>query len=331
MKIPTWVDAGEGGEAESPSSESEEDEHPNLINLELDVLNQIQDADEMMLDAGPSTSKSKAGKLSIKLSTGGGGGAVCHVCNKAGHFSGFVGSIYLDCINKPCYLCGKSGHRTGNCPHRTAPELNCSAAADVATTSITQHLLQRERQGIAAGRHSLPPNPPKYNVDAAIVKLHARRTTCLEFHPTRDDIVVSGDKHGQIALWDYNKVFERTVYTDMNKWCTNAVKFMPAVSSNLQAVTASYDGTVKLVDLEVGVQVKTLVDANPLGWAHVQEQDKCGKWVTFIGLDVMPSSGTVVRFFILFSPATLSTQIVFKCYSRVSTDVALFYSKFFLP
>ena len=37
-----------------------------------------------------------------------------------------------------------------------------------------------------------------WQVDAAVLKLHSRRVTCLEFHPTRDNLVLSGDKHGQV-------------------------------------------------------------------------------------------------------------------------------------
>ncbi len=39
---------------------------------------------------------------------------------------------------------------------------------------------------------------PTYQVDAAVLKLHARRCTCLQFHPTNDNLVLSGDKHGQV-------------------------------------------------------------------------------------------------------------------------------------
>lgn len=38
----------------------------------------------------------------------------------------------------------------------------------------------------------------QWQVDAAVLKLHSRRCTCLEFHPTRDNIVLSGDKKGQV-------------------------------------------------------------------------------------------------------------------------------------
>lgn len=38
-----------------------------------------------------------------------------------------------------------------------------------------------------------PPAIPD-RVDAAIIRLHSRRVTNMEFHPSRDNIVISGDK-----------------------------------------------------------------------------------------------------------------------------------------
>ncbi len=309
MVIPRWVDAAEGEEVSSVSSDEEEEDQ---IEIERQVLNSLQGdiiepdpPSEEPYEPIAARSAPKPGKISIKIG-GGGEDATCHVCGKKGHISGFVPGTgtYVDCINKPCYLCGGSGHRTSACPHRIAPELNCNAASDVATGSIVQHLIKRERQGRAAGGHSTAPNPGRWVVDAAVLKLHARRSTCLEFHPTKDNIVLSGDKHGQIAVWDVDKVFERTVYTNLNKWLTNALKFMPSTSggggsggaySDSHVATASYDGTVKIVDIEVGTQVGgTLVDANPRGWEHVVEEDKKGNWVTFLALDVMSTTGALV-------------------------------------
>jgi DNA damage-binding protein 2 len=157
-------------------------------------------------------------------------------------------------------------------------------------------------------------------VDAAVLKLHARRTTCLEFHPHRDNIVLSGDKSGQIAVWDIDKVFERTVYTDINRWLTNAIRFLSTSSLNdATCATSSYDGTVKLFDCEVGVPLRTLVDANPRGWEHVAEEDKAGNWATFLGLDVMPQYNVVVagdskgRLYFLDPRAEKSVAVLQAC------------------
>lgn len=39
-----------------------------------------------------------------------------------------------------------------------------------------------------------------------MLKLHSRRVACLEFHPRHPSLVVSGDKRGQVAVWDFDKV-----------------------------------------------------------------------------------------------------------------------------
>ena len=46
----------------------------------------------------------------------------------------------------------------------------------------------------------------RWQVEAAVLKLLTRRCTCLEFHPTRDNIVLAGDKKGMVAVWDFEKV-----------------------------------------------------------------------------------------------------------------------------
>ena len=45
-----------------------------------------------------------------------------------------------------------------------------------------------------------PHHKLRWHVDAAVLKLHSRRCTCLEFHPTKDNLVLSGDKKGQVGL-----------------------------------------------------------------------------------------------------------------------------------
>lgn len=40
-------------------------------------------------------------------------------------------------------------------------------------------------------------------VDSAIIRLHSRRVTDMEFHPTNDNILISGDK----VMSFLNKVF----------------------------------------------------------------------------------------------------------------------------
>jgi hypothetical protein len=58
--------------------------------------------------------------------------------------------------------------------------------------------LNRQRETVLAEQ--------RWQVEAAVLKLLSRRCTCLEFHPTRDNIVLAGDKKGMIAIWDFEKV-----------------------------------------------------------------------------------------------------------------------------
>ena len=46
----------------------------------------------------------------------------------------------------------------------------------------------------------------RWQVDAAVLRLHARRVTTLEFHPTLDHIVLSGDKKGQVTSQDAESI-----------------------------------------------------------------------------------------------------------------------------
>ena len=47
-----------------------------------------------------------------------------------------------------------------------------------------------------------PHHKLRWQVDAAVLKLHSRRCTCLEFHPFKDNLVLSGDKKGQASISD---------------------------------------------------------------------------------------------------------------------------------
>ena len=206
------------------------------------------------------------------------------MCGESGHSSGFVGATYIDCINKPCYICNERSHSTQLCPHRRHPELSCVPESGVSLNKggLVQNVMDRER-GLKS-LWSLPPHPPTYEIDAAVLKLHARRTTCLEFHPTNPRVVLSGDKAGQVAVWDIDRVFERSVYTEINKWLTNNIKWMKNSENMDHFVTSGYEGTVKIFDAEIGVSIRTLLSINPQGWERVEEEDKAGRWRSCIGL-----------------------------------------------
>jgi DNA damage-binding protein 2 len=95
-------------------------------------------------------------------------------------------------------------------PHHTrriAPGHGCQTAGSSGSGSpsnLAAALADRERAGRAP--QAAPLHCPSWHVESAILKLHARRVCCLEFHPTNDDIVVSGDKRGQVAVWNYQQV-----------------------------------------------------------------------------------------------------------------------------
>ena len=61
---------------------------------------------------------------------------------------------------------------------------------------------------------------------------------------TQDNIVVSGDKKGQVAVWDHERVHERTVYATMHRALTNNLRFLCA-ASDAACASASSDGLLK--------------------------------------------------------------------------------------
>lgn len=101
-------------------------------------------------------------------------------------------------------------------------------------------------------------------VDSAIIRLHSRRVTYLEFHPTKDNILISGDKRGQVGIWDFEKVFNKTVHENIHCALVNNIKFHPWQDGMMY--TASSDGKVCFTDLESGTSNEVL-DLNPDGWA----------------------------------------------------------------
>ena len=56
--------------------------------------------------------------------------------------------------------------------------------------------------------------------------------------------MVSGDKKGQVAVWDHEKVHERTLYAGMHRALTNNLRFLCA-SSDAACASASSDGLLK--------------------------------------------------------------------------------------
>lgn len=177
-----------------------------------------------------------------------------------------MGATYYDCPNKPCYLCGQPGHSTATCAYRSHPGHGCRPAAEAGSStgqlSLDVARRQRGRVGPAGegGWAALAPARGRWRVDAAVLRLHAKRVTCLEFHPLNNSIVLSGSKGGGIAVWNMDRVAERAVYRDINMWLTSGLKFLPG-GGGATCASASQDGTVKVRVLRCLVVVLLL-----LGW-----------------------------------------------------------------
>jgi len=83
-------------------------------------------------------------KKRITMSLATAGEVVCSVCGERGHTAGFRGSVYVDCLTKPCYLCKEPGHTTATCPHRADPTHNVEQAAGSARRNLAASLVKRE-------------------------------------------------------------------------------------------------------------------------------------------------------------------------------------------
>lgn len=239
---------------------------------------EVSDIEEDEVDeagAGPS----QPTKICVSLK----GAVRCKVCNSTDHQAGFRGATYVDCPNKPCYLCKEKGHTTATCPHRVNPGHGCLPTVGKEKEGVLQVLAKRERDGKLRGvKHT----KSKWRVDCAIMRLHHRRCQSLQFHPTKDDIIVSGDKSGELAIWNFKDVNERTVYKH-HRANTNTIAFLRG-GDGMTCVTSSSDGTAKSIDIEVG-EGRVLVDVNP---DHNRPWDS--NWLTLLGMDVDHSKGVVV-------------------------------------
>nr|GMD64370.1 protein DAMAGED DNA-BINDING 2 [Ipomoea batatas] len=199
----------------------------------------------------------KTGKQPITISLK----KVCKVCKRTGHEAGFKGATYIDCPMKPCFLCKMPGHTTMFCPHRVATEFGVVPAPRKNTQNPLEYFFQRQLQP------RIHPIKPAFvipdQVHCAVVRYHSRRVTCLEFHPTNSNILLSGDKKGQLGVWDFVKVHEKTVYGNIHGCILNNMKFSPANDGSVYG--ASSDGTVSCTDLETGISL-SLMNLNPNGW-----------------------------------------------------------------
>ncbi|KAL9140936.1 hypothetical protein ABFS82_14G070300 [Erythranthe guttata] len=276
-------DDGDGGEVQNDAVEESEEE-------EEDVVEEEEEKDE------PSTSTINRRKpITISLKK---------VCKKPGHEAGFRGATYIDCPMKPCFLCKMPGHTTVNCPHRVATEYGVSPAPLKSAHSSVDYVFERQlRPRVSAIKPAFViPN----EVNCAVIRYHSRRVTCLEFHPTSNNILISGDKKGQLGVWDYVKVHERTVYSNIHGCILNNMKFSPMNDGTVYG--ASSDGTVSTTDLETGIS-STLLNLNPDGWQGPST------WRMLYGLEMNSEKRTLIaadNFGLLYTLDTRSNNVTGK-------------------
>ncbi|KAG7538345.1 WD40-repeat-containing domain superfamily [Arabidopsis suecica] len=260
-------------ELSSSSSEEEEDNDP---------LSESEEEDEAVKNGGKiELEKNKAkGKapITVKLIK-----KVCKVCKQPGHEAGFKGATYIDCPMKPCFLCKMPGHTTMSCPHRVVTDHGILPTSHRNTKNPIDFVFKRQLQP------RIPPIKPKYlipdQVHCAVIRYHSRRVTCLEFHPTKNNILLSGDKKGQIGVWDFAKVYEKNVYGNIHSVQVNNMRFSP--TNDDMVYSASSDGTIGYTDLETGTS-STLLNINPDGWQGPNN------WKMLYGMDINSEKGVVL-------------------------------------
>ncbi|XAR58913.1 hypothetical protein NMG60_11014492 [Bertholletia excelsa] len=269
-------------ERDTDSEESSSDEDDNDEDVEAedeggDVEGEVENGEsieDLPLSAGKKREKAP---ITISLKK------VCKVCKRTGHEAGFKGATYIDCPMKPCFLCKMPGHTTMYCPHRVASEHGVVPAPRRSRLNSLNYVFERQL------RPNVPTIKPAHvipdRVSCAVIRYHSRRVTCLEFHPTSNSILLSGDKKGQLGVWDYVKVHEKTVYGNIHGCILNNMKFNPTNDGTIY--TASSDGTISCTDLETGIS-SSLMNLNPNGWQGPSS------WRMLYGLDVNSDKGLVL-------------------------------------
>ncbi|KAF7833767.1 protein DAMAGED DNA-BINDING 2 [Senna tora] len=266
-------------DADSEESSSDEEEE------------EVEEEEEEEEENGVAKSEDDAEKIEVGLNAKGKGKApitislkkVCKVCKKPGHEAGFKGATYIDCPMKPCFLCKMPGHTTMTCPHRVTTEYGVVPAPRRNTRKPFEYVFERQL------RPSIPLIKPKYvipdQVNCAVIRYHSRRVTSLEFHPTKNNILLSGDKKGQVGVWDFEKVHERVVYGNIHSCIVNNMRFNP--TNDCMIYSASSDGTISCTDLETGISFSPM-NLNPDGWQGPSS------WKMLYGMDINSEKGLVL-------------------------------------
>lgn len=266
-------------DSEQSSSEEEEDDDEERLHDEGEDEDEEENGkhseNEGQRIEEESNNKGKA-PITISLKK------VCKVCKRTGHEAGFKGATYIDCPMKPCFLCKMPGHTTMTCPHRVATEFGVIPASHKNTRNALLYVFERQF------KPHIPPIKPAYvipdQVNCAVIRYHSRRVTCLEFHPTNNRLLLSGDKKGQVGVWDYDKVHEKVVYGNIHSCIVNNMRFSPTNDGMIYA--ASSDGTISCTDMETGIS-SPLMNLNPDGWQGPNN------WRMLYGMDINPEKHTV--------------------------------------
>uniref|UniRef100_A0A0D9UWL2 DNA damage-binding protein 2 n=1 Tax=Leersia perrieri TaxID=77586 RepID=A0A0D9UWL2_9ORYZ len=268
-------------EAESSSSEDEvEDEADEGSSDEAAAAAEPSGREE-----SPTAARGGGRKASITISLK----KVCKVCRSTGHEAGFKGAVYIDCPRKPCFLCKMPGsdildcHTTLTCPHRVAMEHGVIPASKRNTSTSLDYVFQSQVKG------KVPKVKPQFlipnQLECGNIRFHQRRVTCLEFHPTKNNVLLSGDKKGLLGVWDYVKLHEKITYDSVHSCILNSMKFDTTNDGVLY--TASSDGTISSTDLDTGIG-SSLLNLNPNGWSGPST------WRMIYGMDFNSDKGLLL-------------------------------------
>ncbi|KAK9755759.1 hypothetical protein RND81_01G048400 [Saponaria officinalis] len=274
---PKFVIEEEDDDDSGRSSSDDDDDVVDEENVVNDDIDNVEDDDDEEEEIVRDLRKKEKKPITISLKK------VCKVCKKAGHQAGFQGATYIDCPMKPCFLCKLPGHTTMTCPHRVSMEHGVIPAPRRSARHSVDYIFERQL------RPHVPAIKPEYlipdQVTCGVIRYHSRRVTCLEFHPTNDNILLSGDKKGQLGVWDFDKVSEKMVYGNIHSCLLNSMRFSTVNDGTVFG--ASSDGTVSCTDLETGIS-ESLLDLNPGGWQGPSS------WKMLYGLDIHSEKGLIL-------------------------------------
>uniref|UniRef100_A0A0D3EJF5 DNA damage-binding protein 2 n=1 Tax=Oryza barthii TaxID=65489 RepID=A0A0D3EJF5_9ORYZ len=279
-------DQQEASSSSSSSDEGEEDAEEEGSGEVDDDDGEAAEPSGKEEEVSPVAAAARSGrKASITISLK----KVCKVCKSTGHEAGFKGAVYVDCPRKPCFLCKMPGsdtlhcHTTLTCPHRVAMEHGVIPASRRNTNTSLDYVFQSQVKG------KIPMVKPQFlipnQLECGNIKFHQRRVTCLEFHPTKNNVLLSGDKKGLLGVWDYVKLHEKITYDSVHSCILNSMKFDTTNDGLLY--TASSDGTISSTDLDTGIG-SSLLNLNPNGW------NGPSTWRMIYGMDFNSDKGLLL-------------------------------------